>query len=85
MLALDGLDVGLLQREVFESAVIMGREALRRLGTAEREVARVEQAYRTRDSERLQLQSDSGDLHAGADRRFDIGRPLPDEPTRECG
>ncbi|WP_205481508.1 monovalent cation:proton antiporter-2 (CPA2) family protein [Sphingomonas arenae] len=84
MLALDGLDIALLEREVFESSIAMGREALRRLRIAEREVGRVEREFRSRDSERLQMQSASGDLHAGADRRFDAENPLPDEQlTRE--
>lgn len=79
MIALDGLDVPLMQREVFESAVAMGREALRKLGIADREVARVEQAFRQRDSERLQLQSESGDLHSGKERSFSAERSLPDD------
>jgi len=83
MLAMDGLDIPLVQREIFESAVVMGRSALARLGIAEREVARVEREYRSRDSERLQLQSAAGDLHAGIDRSFGVDRSLPDEPARE--
>jgi monovalent cation:proton antiporter-2 (CPA2) family protein len=79
MIALDGLDVPLMQREVFESAVVMGREALRKLGIADREVARVERAYRQRDGERLQLQSASGDLHSGKERSFSAEQGLPDE------
>jgi len=79
MIALDGLDVPLMQREVFESAVVMGREALKRLGLADREVARVEREYRQRDDERLQMQSESGDLHSGTERTFAPGRPLEDE------
>jgi len=73
------LDVALVQREVFESAVTMGREALRRLGVAEREVSRVERAYRQRDSERLILQSATGDLRSGMERSFTPDRGLPDE------
>jgi hypothetical protein len=69
----------LVQREVFESAVVMGREALRHLGTADREVARVENEYRARDNERLERQSATGDLHAGSDRSFSAERALPDE------
>lgn len=76
---LDGLDVALIQREVFESAVAMGSEALRRLRVAEREVARVEHAYRLRDEERLKQQSAAGDLHAGFEQSFGVDRPLPDE------
>ena len=78
-IALDGLDLALVQREVFESAVVMGREALRRLGIAEREVGRVEREYRQRDDERLEQQSATGDLHAGLERSFAADRSLPDE------
>jgi glutathione-regulated potassium-efflux system protein KefB len=83
MIALDGLNVPLIQRELFESAVVMGREALRRLGVAEREVGRVEREYRQRDGERLQLQSESGDLHSGMERSFSANRSLPDEPATQ--
>jgi len=82
MIALDGLDVPLMQREVFESAVVMGREALRRLGIAEREVGRVEREYRLRDGERLQLQSSTGDLHSGVEKSFAPERPLEDEERK---
>ena len=80
-IALDGLDVALIQREVFESAIAMGNAALRRLQIADREVERVEREYRLRDSERLQAQSATGDLHAKAERSFSAERPLPDEPA----
>jgi voltage-gated potassium channel Kch len=87
-IALGGLDVALIQREVFESAIAMGTEALHRLRIADREVERVEREYRLRDSERLQAQSETGDLHAGAERSFSEDRPLPDEPAdpaKSCG
>jgi voltage-gated potassium channel Kch len=84
MLALDGLDVALIQRELYESAVVMGREALRQLGLADREVMRVEREYRIRDSERLERQSATGDLHAGAERSFAADRGLPDEEVVEA-
>jgi glutathione-regulated potassium-efflux system protein KefB len=80
-IALDGLDLGLVQREVFESAIVMGNAALRRLQIADREVDRVEREYRLRDNERLQAQSATGDLHAKAERSFSAERALPDEPT----
>jgi glutathione-regulated potassium-efflux system protein KefB len=62
---------------VLESAVVMGREALRALGIAEREVGRVEREYRVRDSERLRLQSESGDLKSGMEQSL-VHRPLED-------
>ncbi|WP_300975041.1 cation:proton antiporter [Sphingomonas sp. LHG3406-1] len=76
-MALEGLDVVLLQREVFDSAVAMGRAALATLGIAEREVARVEREYRERDHERFRLQTESGDLRSGMDRSF-AQAPLED-------
>ena len=69
-LALDGLGVSLVQRELFDSAVTMGRAALSGLGIAEREAARVEREYRARDLERLQLQSETGNLKSGLERSF---------------
>jgi voltage-gated potassium channel Kch len=74
-----GLDVDFIQRELFESAVIMGREALKKLGVAKREAERVVDEYRSRDEERLQAQSATGDIRAARDRMFSIDRPLPDE------
>ena len=78
-IALEGLDLDLVQREVFESAVAMGREALRGLRIADREVERVEGEYRMRDNERMKAQSAAGDLHAGSERSFGENRALPDE------
>ncbi|GAA4037949.1 monovalent cation:proton antiporter-2 (CPA2) family protein [Sphingomonas rosea] len=77
-MALDGLDVRLLQREVFESAVAMGRAALDSLGIADREIVRVEQAYRRLDDERLRAQSATGNLHEGMEKSF-AHQPLDDE------
>jgi len=80
-IALDGLDVDLIQREVFESAVAMGTAILHSLRIADREVVRVEREYRMRDSDRLHAQSETGDLHAGAELGFAADRGLPDEPA----
>jgi monovalent cation:proton antiporter-2 (CPA2) family protein len=76
-LALGGLDVALIQREVIDSAVAMGRAALSGLGIADREVTRVEREYRDRDEERLRLQGESGNLHSGIERSFSRA-PLED-------
>ena len=75
----DGLDLAVCQRELYESAVVMGREALIKLGTPRREADRVEREYRERDLERLKAQTVTGDLHAGFDRSFGEDRSLPDE------
>jgi glutathione-regulated potassium-efflux system protein KefB len=76
-MAIEGLGVKLIQRELFESAVAMGRAALAGLGLAEREVARVEREYRERDLERLRLQVETGDLRSGIERSFSRA-PLED-------
>jgi voltage-gated potassium channel Kch len=75
----DGLDLSVCQRELYESAVVMGREVLIKLGVSRREAERVEREYRERDLERLEAQTITGDLHAKSDRSFSIDRPLPDE------
>jgi voltage-gated potassium channel Kch len=76
-LALGELDVALIQREVIDSAVAMGRAALSGLGIADREVTRVEREYRQRDEERLRLQGESGNLHSGMEHSF-ARAPLED-------
>ena len=78
LIELRGLDVHCIVREVFESAVAMGREALALFCVDEEEVARVEEEYRRRDRERLDIQASSGDLHALKERMFGPGNPLAD-------
>ena len=78
LMELDGLDLAFAQRELFESAVAMGKAALRLSGVDAVEVERVERAYRGRDCERLELQSSTGDLHAGLERSFGAERALPE-------
>jgi voltage-gated potassium channel Kch len=79
LIALDGLDIAFAQRELFESAVVMGRAALKAVGFSAEEVERVDREYRLRDCERLERQSETGDIHAAAETMFIPGRPLPDE------
>jgi hypothetical protein len=77
LLALDGLDIAFAQRELFESAVKMGRAALEVLGVDQEEIDQVDFEYRLRDCERLELQSETGDLRAGLERSFGPDRSLP--------
>ena len=79
LMSFDGLDLAFAQRELFESAVVMGRRALKAVGIAGNEIDRVDGEYRLRDCERLERQSATGDLHAGEDRAFGPDRSLPDE------
>jgi hypothetical protein len=83
LIELRGLDLAFAQRELFESAVAMGKAALKASGIEKEEAARVEREYRVRDCERLELQSSTGDLHAGLDRSFSAERPLPEKIVRD--
>ena len=79
LISLDSLDLAHAQRELFESAVLMGRKALKLAGIAADEVDRVDREYRLRDCERLERQVATGDLHAGEERSFRPDQPLPDD------
>ena len=82
LIDLRGLDLVLAERELFESAVVMGKAALRASGIEQREIDRVEQEYRMRDCERLERQQETGDIRAGWETAFGEDRALPDEePT----
>jgi voltage-gated potassium channel Kch len=84
LMKLGGADVAGTFREVFESAVLMGRQALARFSVTEEEIQRVEAEFRRRDAERLADQSRSGDLHANQHLMFRPDRALPD-PKNEGG
>ena len=79
MIELDGLDLAYTQRELFESAVKMGRAALSDAGIEPQEIDRVEREYRLRDCERLERQAETGDIRAGQERSFSPDRALPEE------
>ena len=79
LMKFDGLDLAFAQRELFESAVKMGRAALEVVGVDDEEIDRVDFEYRLRDCERLELQSSTGDLRAALDRSFGPDRSLPDQ------
>jgi voltage-gated potassium channel Kch len=78
LLELEKLDLVFAERELFESAVAMGRAALSANGIDRIEIERVEREYRMRDCERLERQRETGDLKAGWERAFAADRPLPD-------
>jgi glutathione-regulated potassium-efflux system protein KefB len=83
VMELRGLDVAGVVREVFESAVCMGRQALAAFGVPEEEVARVEAEYRDRDAARLDRQTASGDLHAMKENIFGPENPIADQPASD--
>jgi monovalent cation:proton antiporter-2 (CPA2) family protein len=72
------VDIHYSVREMFESAVVMGRKALRLFCVDADEVDRVEREYRMRDRERLDSQAASGDLHSLKERMFTPDNPLAD-------
>jgi monovalent cation:proton antiporter-2 (CPA2) family protein len=79
LIELRGLDLVLAERELFESAVVMGMAALRASGVGPREAERVEREYRIRDCDRLERQRATGDIRAGWETSFGEDRSLPDE------
>jgi glutathione-regulated potassium-efflux system protein KefB len=81
LIALNGIDLRGTVREIFESAVCMGRQALDALGFTPQDVAWVEEEYRRRDLDRLDRQASAGDLHAGEEMMFRPGQ----RPGREEG
>jgi glutathione-regulated potassium-efflux system protein KefB len=76
LMELAPLDLKCTVREVFESAVMMGREALTLFCIDDEELARVEAEYRERDLKRLDSQTASGDLHALKENMFSPENPL---------
>lgn len=66
-------DLDLAVRELFHSAVEVGRMALAELGTAPETIAAITEEYIRRDNERLALQVASGDIMAGRDTIFRPG------------
>ena len=78
MMELAPLDIRYAVREVFESAIQMGKEALALFCIDEAEVGRVEQEYRERDLKRLERQTAAGDLHAGKQSMFGPNNRLSD-------
>jgi hypothetical protein len=83
MIELSGLDIAYTQRELFESAVKMGRAALNAAGIEPNEIDRVDREYRLRDCERLERQAETGDLRAGLERSFSPDHGLPESEAPE--
>lgn len=70
LLKIRDLDLAGTVREVYESAVCMGTQALAQLGLSEAQVADVERQYREVDQQRLDLQAEAGSLLAARDLLF---------------
>jgi monovalent cation:proton antiporter-2 (CPA2) family protein len=76
VMQLANADCDAVVREVHESAVMMGRAALKAADVDDTTIDAIEAEYRERDSERLALQIASGDLRAGLDLTYGT-YPLP--------
>jgi glutathione-regulated potassium-efflux system protein KefB len=57
-------------REMLESAIVMARRAMDAVGVDGAEIDRTEAEYRRRDTARLAMQKESGDIYAGRDGMF---------------
>ncbi|WP_299326616.1 monovalent cation:proton antiporter-2 (CPA2) family protein [Parasphingopyxis sp.] len=57
-------------REVLESAIAMARKAMELVDLDETLIDRVEEEFRKRDCDRLAMQREEGDMHAGAEMSF---------------
>lgn len=79
VLALDGVDLVGTCREVFESAVTMGRDALVALAVPRSDADSIEREYRRRDGDRMIAQSRTGDLHAEKETIFTPGNRFEEE------
>lgn len=83
---LKAADFDLAVRELFHSALEVGRIALRELGTPEETVEAITEEYVRRDKERLALQVASGDVMAGRDTIFRPGQGWkPESPDTALG
>jgi len=60
VLALKDIELAGTVREVYESAICMGRQVLDTLGVADEEIDRIETDYRDRDDRRLEVQGHEG-------------------------
>ncbi len=67
VIKLKGAPLDGVVREVLESAVKMGRMALKSIGVDEAEIDRTEDTYRRKDKERLRAQVAAGDIRAARD------------------
>jgi len=76
LIALKGLGVVGMKRELFESAIHLARQTMFALGVDDGLIDDVDEGFRQRDCDRLEAQMKSGgDISAGAELRFGTGLP----------
>jgi voltage-gated potassium channel Kch len=76
LLALKDMDITGVVREVFESAICMGVQAMEALGVPQAEIEEVERKYRENDDQRLTVQGEQGTLLAAKELMFRPGRRM---------
>jgi glutathione-regulated potassium-efflux system protein KefB len=76
MMTLSGLRTCFAIREVYESAILMGRRALAAAGAEDARIDEIDREFRARDADRLAAQTATGDLHAMDDNVFRPGSEL---------
>lgn len=79
LIAVSKLDLAGGFREVFESAIAMGTQALKQLGREDDAISDAERRFRQRDQDRLLAQTESGSLLAGSDHVYRPPRASPRE------
>jgi Trk K+ transport system NAD-binding subunit len=76
VLALKDIDLAGVVREVYESAICMGVQAMETLGVPPKEVEEVERQYRENDDQRMALQIEHGTLLAAKDLMYRPGNGM---------
>ena len=76
LLELQDMDLAGVVREVFESAVCMGVQAMEALGVPQAEIEEVEQQYRKNDEQRLAAQKEHGDLAVAKELIYRPGKRM---------
>ncbi|OYW86763.1 MAG: hypothetical protein B7Z20_06685 [Sphingobium sp. 32-64-5] len=76
MISLHDVNLGGVVREVFESAIVMGRLSMQLLGVRPEEITEVEQQYRQNDRTRFEVQREKGNLFAAKHLMYRPGRTM---------
>jgi glutathione-regulated potassium-efflux system protein KefB len=84
VLELTQADADFIVRETFESAIVMARKTLESLAVTPDTIEAIESEFRRRDTERLRLQAETGDIRSGRDMIFLPDRPM-ESPAFDIG
>lgn len=76
LMRLNDLELAGTVRELFESAILAGKLAMRVLGVSEEEISEVEEQYRANDQERFDVQLARGDMMAAKHLVYRPGREM---------